>query len=47
MLVYSTATGEPIYDPKGFAIPPAWEKDDLDHYGCVHSIGFCADADWD
>jgi len=41
MFVYSTTTGNPPYDPQGYAEVPL-DMDDYDeHYGCVHSIGYC------
>lgn len=45
MLVYSTTTGLAPVDPQGYLTP---EPIDFPaHTGCVHSIGFCADAEWD
>lgn len=46
MLIYSTTTDQSTYDPYAYTRPPAWEDYDA-HQGCVHSIGFCADAEWD
>ena len=46
--VYSTSTNGATFDPMGYAVVPSdSEPFDNGHYGCVHSIGYCANADWD
>jgi len=47
MLVYSTASGSSSFDPAGYAAEPVGPSETDPHAGCVHSIGYCGDADWE
>lgn len=48
MLVYSTSTADiGPYDPLGYTATPYDLEPMPEHVGCAHTIGYCADADWD